>query len=267
VGDTGVPVVVLGAGHRCGSTLIQRLLSSHPDVMIWGEHLGQLRELLTVHANLLGWSQTLGQRARDRFQADGYQSFMANLTPEAEDIDDAVRAFVQRLFADRAAAMSRPVWGFKEIRYGQSDVAGLGRLFPGLRVIYVIRDPRDILRSLDEWERQGHWKRDLTEYAMSLWHRVGESFLANDQEDELPVLRLRYEDLVADTEAASATIAGHIGLDAGRFDAQVFQHRISGGPPGAQRTVRDWPDLPADLRALLDSDKTRQIAAGYGYLL
>jgi Sulfotransferase family len=267
IADTAKPIIVLGAGHRCGSTLIQRLLSSHPDVMIWGEHLGQLRELLQIRASLRDWSDTLGRRARDMFRGDGYQSFMANLVPDAEHVDDAVRVFVRRLFADPAAAVGRPVWGFKEVRYGRPEVDGLARLFPGLSIIYVIRDPRDVLRSLDEWERQGTWSRELTGYAVDCWHRIAESFLPAEAADDLPVLRLRYEDVVADPQGAGAAIGRHTALDAARFDPEVFGRRITGGRPGAPRVLREWDELPADLRALVDSDRTREIAAGYGYRL
>ena len=261
------PILVLGAGHRCGSTLIQRLLSSHPGVMIWGEHLGQLRELLDVHANLRDWSQTLGKRARDMWRADGHQSFMANLLPEADQVDDAVRVFVRRLFEDPAVELGRPVWGFKEVRYGRSEVDRLARLFPGLAVVCVVRDPRDVLRSLDEWERQGNWGRELTEIAVGCWHRVAGSFVPTGADDDLPVLRLRYEDVVADPRGTGAALAGHTGLDAARFDPDVFARRISGGPSTGQRVLRDWDELPTDLRALLDSDRTRDIAAVYGYRL
>jgi hypothetical protein len=269
-GGPGVatPILVFGAGHRCGSTLIQRLLSSHPDVLIWGEHLGQLREVLAVAAQLRGWSDTMGRRARDMFAGDRYQSFMANLMPEAGHVDDAVRLFVRRLFADTATAVGRPVWGFKEIRYGRPEALDLARLFPGLVLVYVIRDPRDVLRSLDVWERVGPWSRELTEYSVACWQRVAASFLAAAPDRALPVLSLRYEDVVADPAAATAAIAAHTGLDAARLDPAVFDRRITGTPAGvAQRPARDWIDLPASMRQLLDADGVKEVAAGYGYHL
>jgi hypothetical protein len=261
------PIVVLGAGQRCGSTLIQRLLCSHPDVMIWGEHLGQLRELLAVGASLRDWSQTLGRRARDMFGRDGYQSFIANLTPETEHVDDAVRGFVRRLFADPAAGIDRPVWGFKEVRYGRPEADDLARLFPGLAIVYVIRDPRDVLRSLDEWERRGEWTRTMTESSVACWHRVAASFLDLSAGNRLPVLSLRFENLVADPLGATAAIAAHTGLDPARFDARVFQRRISGIPAQVRRTVRDWDELAPSLRELLDADGIREVAAAHGYHL
>src|SRR5258705_3468808 len=127
--------------------------------------------------------------------------------------------------------MGRPVWGFKEVRYGRPEVDGLARLFPGLRAVYVIRDPSDILRSLEEWERRGSGSREMTENAVGCWHRVAESFLPGGPGDPggpggaadgPPVLRLRYEDVVADPRGATAAISRYTGLDDARFDAGVF---------------------------------------------
>lgn len=149
--DDTAPLLVLGAGQRCGSTLVQRLLCSHPRVRIWGEHVGQLRQLLTAGNRLRLWSETNGMAGRNELVTNGYQGFIANVTPERGDIDRACVSFIETLFADPARAAGRPIWGFKEVRYGLPDVLLLRELFPQLRAVAVVRDPRDVLRSLDEW--------------------------------------------------------------------------------------------------------------------
>jgi hypothetical protein len=260
------PILVLGTGNRCGSTLIQRLLSSHPDVLIWGEHGGQLSQLLAAGAGIHDWSNRLGSRARAMYADGGYQSFMANLVPENKHIDEALRAFLLALFAEPAAALGRPIWGLKEIRYGLAEATDLSRLFPDLRVVFVARNPRDILRSLDDWERDaGWWDRAGTEGAIRLWARVAESFLDSDRPDAPPVLRLRYEDVVRDPAGTADAIAAHTGLDATLFDMEVFDRRIVSGQPRDGRVLRDWAELPASMRQLLDSDDMRRLAAAYGY--
>jgi hypothetical protein len=262
---TATPILVLGAGQRCGSTLLQRLLCSHPDVFIWGEHDGGLRDLLSVGARLRRWSDGPGRRGRDLFDRGGYQSFMANMTPGEEPIDAALRAFVEALFAEPARARGRSVWGFKEVRYGAAEIAGLHRLFPGLAVVFVIRDPRDVLRSLDEWERlAGPEARAYTEEAVGFWRDVGSDLLAFS---EVPVLRLRYEDVVADRTGTAELIGKHTGLDPGRFDMAVFANRVPGGPPREGRVPRPWADLPDAMRQLLDSAEIHRVAAAYGYHL
>ena len=59
------PLLVLAAGQRCGSTLVQRLLCSHPRVRVWGEHVGQLRQVLTARQRLNLWSEANGMAGRN----------------------------------------------------------------------------------------------------------------------------------------------------------------------------------------------------------
>lgn len=261
------PLLVLAAGQRCGSTLIQRLLSSHPEVLIWGEHAGQLRQLLAVRARLQEWSAEHGQVGRLGYQIAGHQSFMANLTPEDVQIDEAVRAFIETLFARPAESAGRPVWGFKEVRYGVTEASAIQRLFPDCRVVHIVRDPRDVLRSLDVWERAGSdWPRSDTELVVRDWVRVAASFWSPA---ELPpwVLRVRYEDLVADPLRWRVRIGEHCGLDPSQLDAKVFDKRIhAAGLRGrTRRDLRDWADLPDSLRALLAEDEVRVIGRACGY--
>ncbi|MGC4808458.1 sulfotransferase family protein [Micromonospora sp. DT233] len=262
------PVLVLASGQRCGSTLVQRLLSSHPDVLIWGEHAGQLRPLLAAVSRMKVWAEEDGMEARNEFEDGGYQSFMANLTPEVEWIDEALRQFLTTLFADRAAAQGKSIWGIKEVRYGLPEACAMHHLFPGAVVIQLVRDPRDVLRSLDLWERQSQWwNRRKTELAMQDWLRITESFLHSTAEMSPPVLRLRYEDLTADPAMAMKMIGAHTSLDPAKFDPDVFKRKIHiTGPNGdSPRTPADWNALPPSLRALLDDDDVRMAAAACGY--
>jgi hypothetical protein len=250
------PLLVLAAGQRCGSTLIQRLLSSHPQVLIWGEHAGQLRQLLAVGERLRAWTADYGDPGRLGFARAGYQSFMANMTPEAGRIEQATRAYLDQLFAQPAAELGKPIWGFKEVRYGLAEASAVHQLFPDCRVLHIVRDPRDVLRSLDVWERAGGWPRSDTEVVVADWKRVAASFWTGQTELPEWLLRVRYEDLVADPTHWSARIAEHCGLQAELFDVAVFDRRIHGaGLRGqARREIRSWADLPDSLRGLLDPD-------------
>jgi len=260
------PLLVLAAGQRCGSTLVQRLLSSSPDVLIWGEHVGQLRLIFAAGTRLTGWTTAFGESGRQGFARSGHQSFMANLTPEAVHIDDAMRAFVEALFARPAAELGRTVWGFKEVRYGLAEATAFQRLFPDCRVVHITRDPRDILRSLEVWERTG-WKRSDTELAIRNWLRVGASFWSEPAGPPPWVLRMRYEDLVADPLGWCTRIAEHCGLDEATLDTGVFDRRIHAvGLAGrTRRTILDWADLPASLHTLLDDEKVRALGRACGY--
>src|SRR5271168_5413071 len=213
--DEATPLVVLAAGHRCGSTLVQRLLCSHPRVMIWGEHAGQLRPILAAVERLRLWTDHSATFAPDELAPCGYQGFIAALTPERSCVDDACRAFVETLFAKPALQLGRPIWGFKEVRYGLSDALLLQGLFPRLRVIQIVRDPRDVLRSLEYCERDFGWTRRDTEAALRYWLKVAGSFVGSGADPNLGslILTVRYEDLIADTRRWSAAISHHCELD------------------------------------------------------
>jgi Sulfotransferase family len=269
VKDGATPLLVLAAGQRCGSTLVQRLLCSHPRVMIWGEHDGQLRQVLAAVERLRRWADNDAVAARNELATSGYQGFIANLTPERSHIDDASRAFIETLFAKPALALDRPIWGFKEVRYELQHALLLQGLFPRLRVIQIVRDPRDVLRSLDNWEGHPGWTRRNTEEALRYWQQVADSFIGSDADGDLRklILTVRYEDLVADTRAWSVAIANHCGLDEKAFDHTVFDHRVHTDVSYGEtdRELRQWSELPGSLRSLIDDEDIRKVASAYGY--
>ena len=257
------PLVILSSGQRCGGTLVQRLLSSHPDVLIWGEHEGQLAALLDIQRTLLECEREVAPRIAGAYERLGHHSFMANLMPDRDSIDDAVRAFVAALFAAPALARGRARWGFKETSYGLAHVEALRELFPDLRVVHVTRDPRDVLVSLDAWERSVPWTRAATLRALSDWVAVNESFA-----DPPPwVASHRYERIVAEPEQFARELAAFADLDHERFDRDVFSVRVhgSGENGGEPRDLRPFRDLPPELRRLLDDPRLRRVAAAYGY--
>ncbi len=264
-----VPLLVLAAGQRCGSTLVQRLLTSHPEVLIWGEHDGQVDRVLEAGEGLLAWSADAGHIAREEFERHAYQGWMANLIPDTDRILDSLRRFVEALYAEPAAALGRPIWGFKEVRYGPSEVRRLHRLFPDLAVILLVRDPRDVLRSLDEWERwsRGIWTRERTKLTVEHWQRLARSFLPGTAFDPVPVLRLRYEDVVNDPALTCEIVGKHTGLDPHAFDRAVFAKRVHVEEPIARfgRDLREWEGLPDSLRQLLAPPELRRIANAWGY--
>lgn len=261
---SAAPIVVLGSGQRCGSTLVQRLLSSHPDVYIWGEQGGHLAELLPLVEVLRQWDSNVAVHGRAAVErsSDGW---MANVLAGPEAIDAAVRGYLVGLFAEPAAARGRSRWGFKEVRLSREHVESIRTVFPELTVVHITRDPRKVLSSLDAWERQdGYWTREYTEIAIAAWRDVNASFLAG--RDEPWVLSVRYEDVVADPRAFLDRLAAHVSLPAAEFDVTVFDRRVRGyGPRFAE--PRPWEELKPDMRALLDDNALQAVASSYGYAL
>ncbi len=239
---------------------MQRLISSHPEAFIWGEQHGQLERVVDAVESLIGQSRDHGEAGRTEYAVSGYQGFMANLMPEPAAWREVFSEFCTRLFE----VPDVRVWGFKEVRFDLDFATRLQRYLPDLRVIFIVRDPRDVLSSLDEWESRGWWTRADTELSFQHWKRIATSFL---ETGSVPVLSLRYEDFIADREAAARNVGEFAGLDPSGFDMTVFDHKVHNLGLQGDRELRSWQDMPIDLRYLVFDEGLRTTAKAYGYHL
>jgi hypothetical protein len=169
------------------------------------------------------------------------------------------------LFAEPALQLGRTRWGLKEVRYGSEAIEVMRQIFPGTLVIHVTRDPRDVLRSLDWWEREGKITREGTREALANWHKVNAELLALRSAPWM--LSVRYEDMVAAPRDLTLRLAGLLGIDADQLDLEVFDQRIHGdGPQGRlPRTLTPFAKLDERLRSLLCEPQLIATAASYGY--
>ncbi len=240
--------------------MLQRLISSHPEAFIWGEHEGHLRQILEGVGRLVEHTEWLGDVAREEFATQGYQGFMANLLPPPIVMSDAFGVFMARIFRKPGTR----VWGFKEVRYDQEFCVWLQKFLPGTRVVFVVRDPRDVLCSLDEWERAGWWESFRTVDALEHWKRIAASFL---ETTSVPVLTFRYEDFVQDPEGTVERLGEFASLDPRGFDLSVFGVKVHNLGASWERELRKFDDLPPRMHALLEDEGLRTTAKAYDYRL
>ena len=251
------PIFVFASGWRSGSTLLQRLLCSHPQVMIWGENRGLIRHLaegLRAVDSLQEWSARHRAAHRER----GANAWMPLLNPPLSELERGLRDLLRRYYEAASHEEGATRWGFKEVRYDASEAAFLHRLFPGARFLFLVRHPSDCLASARGTMREGRGL--LVESGgprafIDQWVRIVESF--HDGATDLPRHLLLYEDLVASPAGAIAAIARFLDLEEAGFDKRVFEH--------VERGYRRAPRLdPADLRCLR-APRLWNTAARFGY--
>ena len=203
------PVVLAGSG-RCGSTLLQSVLNTNPDFLIWGEHNGFLRQIAAAYYDAPHpWfpsKSDLDAEHRIKKLRDGRRwPAWDNLCGEA-DFQERFRAFVRSFFADPTGRAAR--WGFKEIRYARDrqdrTLPFLFECFPEMRLIVLVRQPQaTIFSALSRWifrhQRDGNiglddLDRRIIETADS-WNVQYMLLDALCQAHPSKCLRLRYEDL------------------------------------------------------------------------
>ena len=127
---------------------------------------------------------------------------------------------IRAIFDVYAESLKKPHWGDKTPGYGsQLDV--LWRLFPGCRIIHIIRDGRDVaisnrgiswgIHNIPTMARAWRWETMITR---KLGHMLGEQYM-----------ELHYEDLVTDPPRELRRICAHIGED---YDnAMLLYHEVA----------------------------------------
>jgi len=192
-------VAFLGGHPRSGTTLLEQILDAHPDVLAFDEPVAFSQEI-TSHINLLpleGEAQliTLDTLPASR-RAEMRRRYIKSLLREIEGEPGA------RILLDKnpSPTMSLDIWL---------------RVFPELKVIIALRDPRDVIISCFflnimlnatnvnflSLERTAKHYADL----MDVWLRIREL-------GGFDWIESRYEDVVANVEAEGRRVTEFLGL-------------------------------------------------------
>ena len=154
---TSKQLFLLGTG-RSGTTLLQRFLNVHEDIMIWGEHSGFLNQLAESYFVLKDCSSMKEYSYQHVAPSDckdlrifyknpkKWQAWMNWFRPE--DLASFYRQQLELIFNPEQVCKTK-VWGFKEIRYGQNDlvIRFLRDLYPDAIFLSVVRDALNVIES------------------------------------------------------------------------------------------------------------------------
>ena len=202
------PVIVTSPAPRCGTTLVQRLLSVSANGFIYGEEIGtQMKTLTNLLFTELQMQETWGEKFDAEFAdalAGNLQKWRPQLSAPAAVMRKAwIETFYQLPFAldHHIAAAGRPIWGFKFPSYPSETVLAMQVMFPCAKVVYIYRNLPDVLRSAKA--RQFVTTPEQTAQFCADWAKnmAEASVLAQDQR----VLFLKYEAFLEQP-------AEHIGL-------------------------------------------------------
>ena len=258
------PVFILATSWRSGSTLLQRLVLSSHEVMIWGEPLAKSGWITSLAESMLpfglrdypGSDQVLS--ADTDTEALLGKTWAANLSPEPAHLREAHRQFFRTLLAEPAAAVGRGRWGLKEVHLDASHARYLQWLFPRAVFVVLHRNPYDSYRSYrgrhgPPWFQR--WPEDqVTTVARfaEIWRHQTAGLLA--AAGDLHALTVGYEDLASDGSTIDQ-LEAHLGITVDRGVGSVSLR----GP------VSDAaPSLPArELRVL--RRVTGPLARSLGY--
>lgn len=152
------PILLTSPTIRSGSTLLQRLLCSSSNALVYGEEIGkdlamQLQILVSRQA-IYGHSRQRFTSSLERVMQGDSNDWIVDLMP---DIDVYLEALRQGAFAglascrQQAALAGRGLWGFKYPGWPPPLMRLLLDNLPATRVIYVVRNLADTARSAKAW--------------------------------------------------------------------------------------------------------------------
>jgi hypothetical protein len=250
------PVFLFGAA-RTGTTLLQRLLNSYDDVLIWGEHAGMLEPV--AEAFYRGWESPhlfrdrvpLAEVLADSRPAERFQAWLGWYG--RNEWTAAFRALIERLFVPDGLPGKR-VWGFKEIRYmsrpEDRTLECLRLLYPDALYVFIVRNPYNALASTKRLAEGAHTLRELHALC-ARWRARYEAYRRVHDDDPTRSFWVVYEDLVEGRGDVLRLLA-RLGKTLGEA-----QHVVLRTTDGRGSSFRDddfharWKRLPATWLAVI----------------
>ncbi len=246
-----LPVFIVGM-PRSGTTLVEQILSAHPDVFGAGE-------LLDLSELAAGLGNRLGSR-------NEYPQCVPEM--DAQQSRSIAREYVSNLQAraPRAARITDKLPG------NFLFVGLITLLLPRARIIYCRRHPMDVAVSIYFTDfRAGHLYSYRLEDIAAQFRQFVRLMEHWQQVVPAPMLDLRYEDVVADTEPQVRRLLDFVGLE---WDARCLQfqkvnravHTASAWQvrqPLYTRSVERWRRYRQHLGVLEDALGPLVASAGY----
>lgn len=267
----GAPVFLLASGWRGGSTLVQRLLVSSGELLMWGEPYDN-------SAIIRRMAETLAP-IDESWPPNGYivsdanlptsDRWIANAYPHPRHLMAAHREFFDRLFAVPARELGHDRWGLKGVRLQGGHAGYLRGIYPDAVFVMLHRNPYDAFlsyRLLHEIRPNSFWwyhrwpddqVSDARRFG-EIWRELTESFLTWGP--RLGAVVLAYEDLLRGRGLDEMAKATGLSIDRSVLDARVGGTRDQRGEWDGARAELDDDEIEA-IRAT-----TGAVARSLGYV-
>ncbi len=148
------PVLIASPTQRSGTTLLQRLLCSSANALIYGEfcahELFMATQLYLVKKTQFSMGQGQRKAQMDQVLEGDVDAWIPDLMPEPNEWLEKIAegAFLQFEYMKKFAEQrGRPVWGMKMAGWNPHNLNQILGLFPKSRLIYLTRNAEDCLRS------------------------------------------------------------------------------------------------------------------------
>jgi len=146
----GEDLIFIISQPRSGSTLLQRILSGHPDIQTSAE------TWLMLHPLYAHKTQDINSIYNTEWASIGVKEFIDNYTDGPEVYDDALRLWAHTIYGNALKKGNKKFFLDKTPRYF-FIIPDLYRLFPKAKFIFLLRNPMAVLASEINTYINGNW--------------------------------------------------------------------------------------------------------------
>ena len=251
--EVNKPIFIVGSG-RSGSSILTWCLGQHPNILPQEESnwLGPFAIDAAV-----GYQRGSARGKRGQLSANFIQreEFLARF---GEAINELILSH-RRQFESRQAGCTVPhfkvsrCWDEPKSRWvdgtpeNSFDICGLRKLFPQALFVHLVRDVRDVVRSLLNFFPDGQNRMVATEQeAYEYWlHRVNYCVKAEQAYGPDVVYRMRYSEMVERPESAMRSLLNFLGEPHAAECLEPFARRINSSNVPLEFNVTDCTTDPA----------------------
>lgn len=219
------PILVWAPTARCGITLMQRLLCSSEQALVYGENKFFLQVLPDFLRHLSQYGQQHSE-ALERILRGEFNFWASAAWPSCNQISKRViHTFldVAAIHAEEAQRHGYQYWGMKLPEVDWQDWQVICSFFPDAYHIFMLRDIAPVLRSYlsRKWLKNQY---DLDRISGTWLKGVGavEKLHANEAIKVLPVF---YERLIEHSENELMRIESFLGISG--IDRNVMNHKVN----------------------------------------
>ena len=148
------PIIILSSSQRSGSTLLQRLLCSAENALIYGDPVGHEVEFLVNYAAskrlILEQTDFYNNAMRESVIGGSDDQFIASMTPEKSIFLDALKESALhwlKACEQDAHDAGRDLWGWKLAGVNGFSVNTLAEWLPEARFITLSRNLTEVIKS------------------------------------------------------------------------------------------------------------------------
>ena len=200
--NANAPIFILSTIWRSGSTALQRVLVSDPDIQVWGEPYSNtnLIPMLAQSSMALATPNWLDERHfinHEVIRSNPENYFIANWYPPLQAMFESHRAMLDRLFKQPAEEMGKQKFGIKFVRIGILEMHYLQWIYPDAKFIILVRNPWDCWRSYKGYDWVYRWPKGVIstpKQFAKLWEKQTSELMSHPETNQVKVLR--YEDFI-----------------------------------------------------------------------